>query len=398
MNRTKKVLILGAGVYQLPLIRKAAAEGHHVCAASWSAEDPGMQLAHEPWVVDVTDTERLLQLAGGKNIEAVVSSGTDVCMPSLGKICDELQLPGISYACATVCSNKYLMQKTFQNHGVPSAFFLQAGSLSEVKAAARKIGYPLVVKAVDSSGSRGIQAAFTPEDVQPAWENARQVARGETVLVESMLQGEEFGCQIIVDKGEVLRVLPHNDIVTPPPVSVPIGHSCPFLGSLEVVEQTAAVCARAVQALGIEQAVCNVDLMLTENGVFVLELGARIGATGIPEIMQTHYGLDLYQIALDMALGRSVTWDEGQGPACAYHVLHSPLSGVVREICLPQSAMQAPGVQEVRIDVVPGDRVRCFHVGPDRIGHVLTSGDTVAEAEQRCQWVAQQLRLDVHPE
>ncbi|MFW5730067.1 MAG: ATP-grasp domain-containing protein [Desulfonatronovibrionaceae bacterium] len=391
----KHILILGAGVYQLPLIQKALDLGYHVSVASWDPDDPGMKMAHDPWVVSITDSETLLRLAREKQINAVATSGTDVCMPSLGLINDQLGLPGVSHKTALSCSSKDIMQRLLHEHGVPSAGFIKADTLEQAQKGAREIGYPVIVKAPDSSGSRGIQAAETPEEFKHAYENAAQTSKKDFVLVEKLLQGLEFGCQIIVDQGRVTHVLPHNDTITPPPVSVPVGHSCPFNASEEDIDQTARVCSAAVRALGIETAICNVDLMLTRDGVYMLEIGARIGATGIPEIVNLYYGIDLYSVALDMALGRPLSITSGAGRACAYEIIQAPLSGTVRKAAVPEHILENPDVQEVRFDVAPGDQVRKFQVGPDRIGHILTTGATFQDAEQLCRRVSAGLIMDI---
>ena len=60
----RNVLVLGAGVYQVPLIQKAQPEGHRVIAASYRATDLGMAMADEAWVIDTTAKEALLESKG----------------------------------------------------------------------------------------------------------------------------------------------------------------------------------------------------------------------------------------------------------------------------------------------------------------------------------------------
>ena len=79
----------------MPLIRHAHKSELWVAAASWRRHDPGMQSAHEAWVVDTADRERLLELAREKRIDPVTTTGTDVAVPSIGYICDQLGFPGV---------------------------------------------------------------------------------------------------------------------------------------------------------------------------------------------------------------------------------------------------------------------------------------------------------------
>ncbi len=393
------VLILGAGVYQVPLIRRARAAGHRVIAASWSAADPGMATADEAWVVDTRDRDALLARARPARLDAVLTTGTDVAMPSLGHLCDELGLAGPSLEVALRCTDKVRMKACFQAGGVRTAPHRRVRTAAEAARAADEIGYPVIIKAPDSSGSRGITAVHAPADLPPACAAALAVSRSGEILVERLLQGLEFGGQLVVIDGEVRACFLHNDTVTPPPVSVPIGHSVPFRGDAQVVRDAAAVCADAVRALGVRTAVCNVDLIATADGVYVLELGARIGATGIPEIIHRHTGVDSYALALEMALGKPVRVPApAAGPAAAVLIIRAPATGRLARCAAPAAVRARPGVDAIEFDYAPGAAVRAFQTGPDRIGAVFTTADTADEAERRCAQTVADLDLAVTPD
>lgn len=394
----KKILILGAGTYQVPLIRRALARGLHVIAASWSADDPGMALAHEMWVVSTTDKERILQLAKNNGIDAIATTGTDVAVPTIGLLCDELRLPGVSYATALCTSDKVLMQEKLSQAGVPTARHKRVTTLEEAKAAVASIGLPVVVKAPDSSGSRGITAVDTLQDLDDAFTAAMEVSRSGQALVEEQLTGEEFGAQAIVQDGRVVQCICHNDTVTPPPVTVPIGHSCPSMLPTETQQETAAVCQLAVTALDIGNAICNVDLILTSKGVRVFEIGARIGATGIPEIIALHHRLDLYDVALSMALGQRQAIALSTGPAAAALIIKSPGTGRLARCAVTPRAESIPGLISVGFDYAVGASVNEFRTGPDRIGAVFATAPSAAGAEQACQRITDRLDIAVAPQ
>lgn len=390
-----KLLILGAGVYQIPLIKHAVVAGHHVVVASWSGKDPGMSLGHESWVIDTTHKEELLQRATASGIEAVTTTGTDVAVPSIGWICDHMRLPGISYATAVKCSNKIQMQAAFSAHDVKIAPHGRADNLEEAQGIAEKVGYPVIVKAPDSSGSRGVVIAQAPRELPLVFEQAMRVSRCGSVLVEKFLSGREFGGQVIVCRGEVQACIFHNDTVTSPPVRVPIGHSCPCLLPSEVQREAEEVCARAVRALEIQNAVCNTDLILTPDGVYILEMGARIGATGIPEIVRLNTGLDLYDMALQFALGQTPEATIKTGLGAAVLIIRSPATGTLVRCRVPPSLRQTTGLVAVKLDYSEGAPVRYFRTGPDRIGDILVTAKTPDAAERLCEQIAADLDIEV---
>ncbi len=389
------ILVLGAGIYQIPLIKSAVERGLRVFAASWSASDPGMRYAHDCWIVDTRDYLELCRRARAHGITGVVTAGTDVAVPALGYICDSLGLPGVSWAGARAAADKGLMQKLFKQHKVASATSIAVTDLDGARQAVASLGLPVMVKAPDSSGSRGISKVDGPDGLAAALAAAFSVAKTDYVLVESYLTGIEFGAQAIVLDGVVEKIICHNDTVTAPPISVPIGHSCPLSLPAEVVSQAANVCQRAATALALANAVCNADLIYDGDRVYVLEFGARVGATGIPEIIDLCYGLNLYDVALDIALGRMPRLESRYRQAAAGHLLCAKDSGELKRIGLNPGWQPPSGLVGVRFDVKAGDQVSAFKTGPDRIGDLLSVADTVDAAEAVCRQALAEVQIEI---
>ena len=378
---SRKVLVLGAGVYQIPLIQKAQEAGHHVIAASYRATDPGLAMADEAWVVDTTAKEELLARSQDAGVEAVTTTGTDVAVPTLGFICDAMGLAGVPYETALACSDKALMKEKFKAGNVAmaaGAAFTDADAAQEY---AKALSANYMIKAADSSGSRGVFAMETLEDFDSIFAKAMAVSRSGEVIIEKQLVGEEFGAQLVVHHGQVKEAFFHNDTVTPPPISVPIGHSCPCRLSDATLSQAKDVCQQAVKALGIENAVCNVDLMACDDGVYIFEIGARGGATGLPEVVYDHSGVNLYQVALDLALGNPVACEPQWQKASAMLLLTSQHSGTLQAVDIPQEVKEHPNLTLLRVDVKPGDAIPAFVTGPDRLGDVFVQAPELLEAE-----------------
>ena len=109
----KNVLILGAGIYLVPLILKAKSLGCHVIVCTIPGNYPGIAIADEVYYENTTDKEACLRVAKQNNVSAVCTAGTDVALPSLGYIVDQLALKGPSEKAALFSSNKLLMKEAF---------------------------------------------------------------------------------------------------------------------------------------------------------------------------------------------------------------------------------------------------------------------------------------------
>ena len=155
-----------------------------------------------------------------------------------------------------------LMKKAFQEHGVQTAQCRHVpldAPQDEIKAICEELGYPVIFKAIDSSGSRGITKVSSAEDIKKAYQAVCDVTKHQEYLIETYLVGDEFGAQAFVQDGKLEFVLPHGDYVFKGDTGVPVGHYAPYdLPQLqgEIEEQT----LRAVQAMGIDNCAINAEL------------------------------------------------------------------------------------------------------------------------------------------
>ena len=106
----KKLMIMGAGIYQVPLIRTAKRMGIHTIAVSIPGKYPGFSVADEICHINTTDYEAVLKVAKEKQIDGIVTAGTDVAVITIGKVCDELGLKGLSFEAAKIAVDKLLMK------------------------------------------------------------------------------------------------------------------------------------------------------------------------------------------------------------------------------------------------------------------------------------------------
>ena len=264
----KKILILGAGIYQVPLIETAKKLGYYTIVASIPGKYPGFALADKVYHVNTTDAQALEKIAEEEGVSGVCVSGTDVCVPAQGYLCDKLGLIGPGEQAAHRAQDKLLMKNAFHEHGVRTAYFEYVDvNNSDPRDVCEKIGYPVIFKAVDSSGSRGITKVSGPEDIAYAWQAVRDNTRSDHYLIEKYLTGSEFGAQACVKNGALKFILPHGDYVFQGDTGVPIGHFAPYDMGEDVIADCKEQLALAVNALGIDNCAINADFILCDQPV-----------------------------------------------------------------------------------------------------------------------------------
>lgn len=384
---------MGAGIYQVPLIKKAREMGIYTIAVSIPGNYPGFPLADQVCYENTVDYDRILQIAREEKIDGIVTAGTDVAVITIGKVCDELGLTGLSFEAAKVASNKILMKKKYEEYGVRTARFREVSFEEDVYEKTKELNFPLIFKAVDTSGSRGIIRVNSREE----FEGARQVVQANTrshyYIVEEFLEGEEFGAQAFVYRGKVQFILPHGDYVFQGDTGVPIGHFAPYDLGEAIVEDAREQLEKAIEAMGLDNCAINADFILKDGKTYVLELGGRSGATCLAELVSIYYGFDYYEKLILAALGEDVDFPQESAVPNASMLLRSDRDGVIQSI--ENDNEPDEDICEIQFDYKPGDQVYKFHVGPHRIGHVITKGATLQEAVDKLQEALGKIRIQV---
>ena len=380
----KKILILGAGIYQVPLIKAARRLGIYSIVVSIPGNYPGFALADKVYYENTTDYDKILEIAKEENIDGIVTAGTDVAVITIGKVCDALGLTGLSEQAAVIATDKLQMKEVYEAGGVRTARYRKVYFDNDDYAKQLcELTLPLMFKSVDSSGSRGIVKVERPEQFDAARETVRANTRSDYFIVEEFIDGEEFGAQAFVRNGKIEFILPHGDYVFKGDTGVPVGHFAPYELSEDVLEDARLQLVGAIKAMKLGNCAINADFIMKDGKTYVLEIGGRSGATCLAELTAIYYDFDYYEKILQTALGEEVSFSPG--PAAKYRGVPNASKLLISDkdgIIVSQSDNNAPDpdICEVQFDYKPGDHVHAFRVGPHRIGHVITKGKSLNEA------------------
>ncbi|MEE1155088.1 MAG: ATP-grasp domain-containing protein [Acutalibacteraceae bacterium] len=375
----KKIIILGAGIYQVPLIKQAKKLGVYTIVVSIKGNYPGFKYADKVYYENTTDYNAILKIAEDENVDGIVTAGTDVAVITIGKVCDKLGLCGLSEKAATIASNKLLMKTEYEKYGVRTAGFRKVEFIeADIIKATTELNYPLIFKAVDTSGSRGIIKVEKPEEITSATEIVKSATKLDYFIIEEFITGVEFGAQAFVQDNKLQFCLPHGDYIFTGDTGVPVGHFAPYNLSDDIIADTKLQLTNAINAMGLNNCAVNADFILSDNKVYVLEIGGRSGATCLAELVSIYYDFNYYEKLILSALGQSPSFESSKKVPNASRLITSEKTGEIKLIS--NNNISNSNIVEIQLDYQVGDKIKKFNVGPDRVGHIITKGDTLDEA------------------
>ena len=375
----KKLLILGAGIYQVPLIKTAKEMGVYTIVTSIPGDYPGFAIADKVYYENTVDSDAILKIAREEGIDGIVTAGTDVAIPTLGVVCDAMGLSGLSAEAAMLSSNKRLMKQAYEKGHVRTARYREIATDDlDYADKLNDLEFPLIFKSVDSSGSRGITRVDSESEFEAARQCVLDNTRSDYYLVEEFIEGEEFGAQAFVQNGKVEFILPHGDYVYTGSTGVPIGHFAPYDLPDSVIADCKETLEAAIKAMELDNCAINADFILKDGKTYVLEIGGRSGATCLAELVGIYYDYNYYEKIVQVALGEHADFSSDNAIPNASHLLIADCDGIIESQI--DNNTPNPNLVEVQFDYKPGDAVHKFEIGPHRIGHVIAKGETLEEA------------------
>ena len=186
MDSKKKLMLLGGSAQQIIAIETARRLGYATVLCDFLPDNPGQHHADTFYLVSTTDKEAILEVARKEQIDGILAYASDPAAPTAAYVAQKLGLPGSPYRSVELLCNKDQFRKFLadNNFCTPKAkgYRSTEEALSDISASAFKM--PVIVKPVDSSGSKGVGRIDTMEEAQPALDYAMSFSRDKRIIVE----------------------------------------------------------------------------------------------------------------------------------------------------------------------------------------------------------------------
>nr|WP_281292642.1 ATP-grasp domain-containing protein [Kitasatospora viridis] len=373
--------------------------GFETVVASYDADDRTLpdrvrQEAGELLVVDTNDEEALYRAAAsahGADPFAGVLAGFEFYVPVAARLAARLGLPGLPADSVEGVRDKAVMRAATAAAGLRVPRFAEVSDEAELASAATRVGFPCVLKPVDSAGSVHVSRADDAHQLLVAYRALADDRRPDMgrltdgrALVEEYLDGPELSVEGCVGAdGRVVVVALTHKVLGPEPSFVEIGHV--------VQADLPPATRRAVEdyvrevlgALRVTVGPFHCELRLVADEPVLIELAARLGGDRIPDLVEVATGVRLPELAVAAHTGLGVEALPSRAPQAKYagiRFLTAPGESGRRTVEGLDRIAALPGVLETELTFdadtpLPGDQDY-----RSRVGHVLYTADSYQDA------------------
>ena len=398
--RKKPYMILGGSIGQVPAIVTSKKLGFETIVIDRDETAVGANYADIFEAVNTIDIEAATAVAKKYNVAGTMTISSDIAVPTVCAINEALHLPNQGVGIGLNVTDKAVMRKLFEQHNVKSPKFIAYHKDEPFENLKKQISSLLqhgsyIVKPTDSSGSRGVTRITSIEQLQQAVEYAMSFTRNDKIVVEQFIEGVEVGAQSFMINGEMVKCFIHNDKVSKN--MIPIGHSFPFVGEKTLIAEIHEQCAIAMKALGIVNGPANIDIIVTpSNEAYVIEIGARIGATKLPEIVEAYSNWDIITNTILLSVGQTVALNESGHVPVAVEMLYFEEEQIVDHIEDIQSIIEQFEPLSFEMNIEPGQAIRPLRSGVDVYGFVICQGESAQDAELNCERFIQAIKSKIN--
>ena len=300
------VLILGVGNAQIDALRYLKEIKCITYGLSHCNEGRGIEYCDHFDVIDIKDKDKVLAYAERNKVDLVYSVGSDVAMPTIGYVSEQLGLP---YFCsedsATLMNNKFLFRSFLMEHNLLNIAFQGGKDLKDFENWQK---FPAIIKPFSSQGQRGIRRIENRNDIKRNIQYAQQFSASDEVILEEFITGAEISANIFLKDGGILySFISDRMIYEELEGGLVKSHLFPTRMSKDLQARALQLITDTVKHLSIQDGPVYFQMMHNRDDVHIIEATPRLDGCHIWRLIRTYAGVDFLKLAFDMLLGGTIT-------------------------------------------------------------------------------------------
>lgn len=383
----KKLLILGGSRYVIPAIKAAHDLGVYVITCDYLPDNLGHKFADEYHNVSIVDKEAVLELATELGVDGILSFATDPGVIVASYVAEKLGLPTPPYKSVNILQNKDLFRDFLQKNGFNVPIHMTFSDKKQIEKSLDRFTFPMIVKPVDSAGSKGVSRIDDVTQLDSAVDYALEHSRNGKIIIEEFIK--QAGCSSDTDCFSINNRLVFasfncqyfdNDASNP---YTPAFYTWPTDMPKDKVDVLYSELQRLIKLLNLGSSIYNIECRVGINGKpYIMEVSPRAGGNRLSEVLKLATGQDLISNNVKAALGMDL--DKLGMPiyqgAWAECIVHSNKSGIFNRIEIDNTIREKYVVEE-DIWVSKGDMIHAFSGANETIGTIIFKFESDEQAK-----------------
>ena len=394
----KKLMLLGGLRYLLPVIEEAHKLGVYVITADYLPDNIAHKYSDEYCNVSIIDKEAVLKKAQELKIDGILSHAVDPGVVSCAYVAEKMGLPfQCSYKAACILQDKHLFRQFLSEHGFNCP---TAKGYNNVEDALKDVDYfnwPVIVKPVDSAGSKGVTKVEDRSKLKDAIEFALSESHNGYFIIEDFLEkvGFSAGSESFVVNGKLLYNGFYDQYFDKNATNpyTPSAEVWPSVMEQKYQDEIKNELQRLFTLLDVKTGLFNVECRVCTNGkAYLMEVSPRAGGNRLAEMLDYAADVNINEAETRKAIGLPV--ENMHEPNYKGHfailVLHSGKQGIFEGVDIESDFKKKHVIEEeVRLNI--GDKVGSFTGANAALGTLFLKFDTreeLADAlENQKQWL-----------
>lgn len=384
----KKLMLLGGARYALPVIEAAHKLGVYVITCDYLPDNIAHKYSDEYVNVSIIDKEAVLSKARELKIDGILSFACDPGVDTCYYVAEKLGLPGHPSKSVDILQNKAMFRSFLSENGfnVPKA--KGYSSIDEFILEKDEYNWPVIVKPVDSAGSKGVTRVDCIENLKNAADLALSYSKSNRFIVEEFIQQQGYSSDtdsFSID-GKLVFVSfsnQHFDNNANNPYT-PSAFSWPSSMPDEIQIELRSELQRLITLLNLRTSIYNIETRMGIDGKpYIMEVSPRGGGNRLAEMLRYATGTDLIINSVRAAVGLPIEGIDGDPiyDGCwAIIILHSDRNGKFSNLKIDDSVKDF--VVEIDLWVKPGDEVHEFTGANEAIGTLVINCENNKQVEE----------------
>ncbi len=329
----KKIMILGANNFLVPLIKTSKRLGFWTIVASPNEKEPGFEYADEKVIIDLCDKNAVLEAAQKLKIDGVISDQAETPVRTQAFVANKMGLPGIGEDKAELFTNKYLMREKCREIGIDTIKYKLVDNVNDAAKFYEQIGKPMIMKPIDSAGSRGVVKIEDVQTIYDQFDYSKDASKTGKVIIEEYIPGKELLIDGVVFNG-IYQTLICGEYIK---CNVP-GIFSEYMGKYPAeitdnqLNEVNKLVKKIIEGFGLPWGRTHTEVKINDNGIWLMETAARGGGRYISSgIVPMKTDFDSCEFLLKACVGEitEIPVVRKNNKSCGYVSLFLPKGEVI---------------------------------------------------------------------